>query len=502
MNKNTIITSNIHNIAILRFFEYWFISNSLIMITAIGTSLILQNKILIYTIIGIFISYVAIIFARSLWYQFINSDSKKTILKIFWLSLLIRLLAVPLLALVFTVNTGVPFESGATKDDFVYNETSITLANMWRDGEWTLPDDLRFAHGNYSGYPIFTAFIMYLTFPSFWVARIANAILGACVVVLLYKIASICFTKRKFALLTGLIALTSPILIYYSATQHKDTLLLFLALLAILELIKILNNYCKIKSLFIIFFCLTTLLYVRSALAVIIIIVALIAFMRKFNFSSFLFKTTIPKNWIRGFLSLIIILISFLIIWQIIGNISSISSPTDYYESRFTGARLKGHERSYIGGSSYAKYLEYPLYAVGTPFIPTSLVVELPLDTVGDAVFRPTYYHIGYTLAIMALTPFLVMGILTWFNDRKMWTLHFIPIGIYLLYKLILANSYTILSGRLSLPAIVMSYLIIPLSIMSLKQNRKTLIFILIIFIQIFVFFIFNYIRLDIRGLI
>ncbi|GAG54640.1 unnamed protein product, partial [marine sediment metagenome] len=43
---------------------YWFISNSLIMITAIGISLILQKKILIYTIIGIFISYATIIFAR------------------------------------------------------------------------------------------------------------------------------------------------------------------------------------------------------------------------------------------------------------------------------------------------------------------------------------------------------------------------------------------------------------------------------------------------------
>ncbi|GAG54637.1 unnamed protein product [marine sediment metagenome] len=191
-----------------------------------------------------------------------------------------------------------------------------------------------------------------------------------------------------------------------------------------------------------------------------------------------------------------------MIIWHIIGNISSISSPINYYESRFTGARLKGHERSYIGGSSYAKYLEYPLYAIGAPFIPTSLVVELPLDTVGgEAVFRPAYYHIGYILTIMALTPFLVVGILAWFNNRKMWTLHFIPIGIYFLYKLILANSFYILSDRLSLPAIVMSYLIIPLSIRPIVKNRKVLIFILSIFIQILVFFIFNYVRLDIRGL-
>jgi len=482
-----------------RFFRYWLFSNTIISVAAVAIGLILKGTVLIYTASGISVSYVSILFARRLWYRFKDSNPLRVTAHLFWIALFIRMMAVPLLAWIFNHHTGVPFESGPLKDDFTYNETSISLAKLWLDGHWELPYYIRRARGNYSGYPIFVALLMYITYPSFWVARIANAFLGAGVVALLHRIAIICFPQRGMSLLVGVIAVTSPVLIYYSATQHKDMLLCFLGLGAILSLMHVLRGSYRLRHLIIIPSCLVPLLFIRTAYAAIIVSSAFLALVKMPKGKAFLLRGSLRLSWIRGLLGFGCICIAFIFTWNYLGSIErAISTPARYFESRFMGAQI-AHTRSMVSTSSYAKYLSYPLYAIGSSFVPTATMVELPLDTVGGALFRPEYYNTGNTLVIMSLAPFLVVGLLMFISQRNIFLLHVFPFFIFFLYKMVLANSYMILSARHSLPAILMSFLIIPLAALPLIRHRYLMLFCLSLLCQIIVLFVFNYVRVQVR---
>ncbi len=482
-----------------RFFRYWLFSNTIISVAAVVTGLILQGTILIYTISGILISYVSILLARRLWYRLKDLNPSRINAHLFWIALFIRMGAVLLLAWVFTHHTGVPFESGLINDDFDYNETSISLAKLWSAGHWELPYYIYLSRGGYSGYPIFVAILMYLTYPTFWVARIANAFLGAGVVALLHRIALICYPQRWLSLLVGVIAVTSPAFIYYSATQHKDMLLCFLGLGAILSLMHILRGSYRLRHLTIIPSCLVALLFIRAAYAAIIISAAFLALIGMPKGKAFLLRGSLRLSWMRGLLGFCCICIAFIFTWNSLGSIErGISTPTRYFESRFMGAQI-ANTRSMVSTSSYAKYLSYPVYAIGSTFVPTATVVEIPLDTVGAALFRAEYYTIANELVIMSLAPFLILGLLMFISQRNIFLLHIFPFFIFFLYKMVLANSYMILSARHNLPAILISFLIIPLAALPLSRHRYLMLFCLSLLCQIIVMFVFNYVRVQVR---
>jgi len=480
-----------------KFFRYWLVSGTIISFAAVATGFLLQGVVLIYTIIGIFITYVSIFLTRKLWYGLKDLSPSKVAVRLFWIALLIRLIAVPLLAWIFVIHTGVPFESGPLKDDFVYNEVSKAMAELWRSGDWRLPSDMPFVRGNYSGWPIFAALIMFITYPTFWVARIANAILGAGVVVFLYRISLKCFANRSMSSLVGAIALTSPVLIYYSATQHKDMLLLFLGTFAILCILNVLRGSYGLSDLIAIVICLTVVLFVRSGYAALILFCSGLVLLATFSWKLLLLRR-VKRKWMHATIVLTLLVMVFFSLWNFLSEGNAVSSLRAYYKSHVANVSIVSG-RSIIGKTSYAEYLGYPLYAAGSLFVPVATVVELPLDTVGGALFRPAYYTIGNGLGIMSLAPFCVVGLITFLLQRKKWKLLLLPVFILVGYKLILANSYQILADRQSLPAIIMSFLIVPLSIFLVIQKRKTGWFWLFVAIQVVALVLFNYIRVEVR---
>lgn len=498
MNQQTSTRNEISDDGIQMFFRIWLFASAVIAFAAIFSSLAIQQVVMIYTVVGILISFASIFITSSLWHGIKELSPPRAAIRIFWTALLLRLIAVPLLAWVFTVHTGVPFESGPFKDDYVYNETSIDVAQLWLAGEWDLPYYLHFVRGHYSGYPLFIAFLMYLTYPSFWVARITNALLGAGVAVLLYKVSLRCFNQRNITSLVGSLAIASPLLIYYSATNYKDMLLCFLGLLTIRGLMDLLiKGYLSLKNFVVVLPSMFLLLFIRTAYPITILLAFLLTILTllKMNIAV---KNKFKKTKLLPVVLLFAILItSYLFIWRLGSQYMHISNIDAYIETRMAGAR-SFTERSMVSKSSFVKYLGTPLYAMGSVFVPLPTLVDLPLDTVGDALFRPAYYVVGNILTNMSLSSLFILGLMAFYSKRRQLWIIQLPFWIFILYKMVLANSHMILGDRFNIPAILMSYIIIPLSVSSLSKGRRNL-FLLFLLIQIIAMFLFNYVRVQSR---
>ena len=116
------------------------------------------------------------------------------------------------------------------KDDYAYLRTGIHISNLWQDRIW--PNYVARAGGGHYGYGIYNGIHFYLLGDSMLYPKLTNCFLGIMVAMLGYYIASSIFDGNVAKLSLFLIAF-DPNLIFWSATNLKDTLMMFLITSAI-----------------------------------------------------------------------------------------------------------------------------------------------------------------------------------------------------------------------------------------------------------------------------
>lgn len=407
-------------------------------------------------------------------------SERQFVRSIFLWSLFIRVLSVFIMGKILIAYNGMPFISD--KDDYIYQLASIEILERWKVSGIGFYDDIRFSADTYSGFPNFSAALMYLFGTSFWVPRLGNAFLSSLTVVLGYKISKkyASFESSRFL---GVLLCLLPFTIIFSSLQLKDTLLLFFTTLALYASSNIIENKSIGKSIVLLVIAFVGISFGRPA--AIVPIVGGLVFM--------LIENTIFRNSRHGVLKILVfcIVLFFLMkAYQYLGSLG-FESIDEYFETR-TRAMTENtlqDTNSKIRNFSIAEYLGAPLYIIGGFFLPPALLVDL-----GEGIIN---YPVWGVLQHFAFLPFLIPAMYFCFVKRRECPIPFFLFVVYILFRIGQANSlFTVFSPRQSLSTVFLMYLMLPMY-RPVKQGWQTA----IIIISIVVIAAYNLVRLYSHGL-
>lgn len=131
-----------------------------------------------------------------------------------------------------TIN-GMPFLFAQSGDDHFYHSTAVEIGAAWNQGRaFRFPDLYGLSGAYYQVFPFINALLYHTIGASPLTMRLLNLVVGTISCLLVYLIA-----KRIFDAPTARVAaalmVVSPDLLFWGATQYKDTLLVFLILVAL-----------------------------------------------------------------------------------------------------------------------------------------------------------------------------------------------------------------------------------------------------------------------------
>lgn len=152
--------------------------------------------------------------------------------KLFWMAFFLRAFWVVISYILYQHWTGTAFSIDAA-DELFYNDVAQYAANMMRDGNWRIYNNIsEYSGAQFSdmGYPIYLTLIYWLFGNSIVVARLIKSLLGAWTAVLIYKLASRNFGEHA-GRMTAIMCMLMPNLIYYCSFQLKEVEMVFLFIL-------------------------------------------------------------------------------------------------------------------------------------------------------------------------------------------------------------------------------------------------------------------------------
>lgn len=412
--------------------------------------------------------------------------SSRFILRIFYVSLIIRVLSVFVLYNVLDYFIGYPFLT--LKDDYVYSDASMAIANVWKTGGIRWVNYLDFATGYYSGYPNISAlFIYFFDGDAVITPRIGNALFSALNVIIFYKIVKLYTTETK-ARVVGVLLMLSPLLVTYSSLQFKDTILLCFTSIVIFNLSLILRFKYTLLRVFTILFFSVLIIFFRPVNLVPIYLAFFIVILH---------KSSIDYRYIYGiknYLFITLIIGLFVLSWKYLHSIGLISSLDDYYNTRLTGLE-KEISNTNVGAATtkFAKYAGAPLFIMVGLFLPPTLIVSLPDAETINYSFLGMIVH-------FSLLPLLLIAIYNSIKFRKKYVIPFFLFLSIIFFKVGQANSIiSIFDPRQSLGAISFMYLLLPMYFEERQSKFKNNFILLFSFLVIISF---AFIRLKSRGLI
>lgn len=408
---------------------------------------------------------------------------KTFVYKIFIISLIVRVLGVFIFADILLSLNGYPFLS--MKDDYNYQQASLEIVNRWRSSGIGFYSDVWFSTGFYSGFPNFSAFLMYVFGDSIYIPRLGNAFFSSLTSVLAYQIVS-SFTTTKRARLIAVIFVFSPLLFSFSSLQLKDTVLLYLTLAVVKRLIFIIKNKSSLKNLLLLGSYLLIIVFFRAATIIPLFISFLIIL--------FIKSKKQKKVSLYNILSLSVIVLTLIYGWKFLTELNGVDSLELYVTSRYDKMQNQSFENSEIGGrSSVIKFLGAPVYLLFSFFLPPALLVNIPnMETINYTLFGLIFHY--------SLIPFLVVAVVNTFKERKKNIIPFFLLILFFMFKLGQANSLlSVFNTRQSLGSIYLMYLMLPMLFVDNKfYYLKNKIFI----ISLIVMLAFTFVRLNSRGVI
>lgn len=421
-----------------------------------------------------------ILFLDYYFHKGIAKSEKHFVYSIFFWSLFIRVVAVFIMGKILIHYNGMPFISD--KDDYNYQMAAVEIMNRWKTSGFGFYYDIRFSSDSYSGFPNFSAALMYVFGTSFWIPRLGNAFLSSITVVVGYKLAKKYSTIESARFLGALLCLL-PFTIIFSSLQLKDTLLLFFTVLALYSSSNILENKKIIKSIVLLTISIIGISFGRPA-TIVPIAGGLVLMMINNLFS---------RN--PGYVVFKILVLGAVVFLLILSYnyLSSLGFEAldNYFESRSQNMRdlTIQDTNSKIKNYSIAEYLGSPLYILGGFFLPPALLIDL-----GESINYPTWGVLQH----FAFLPFLIPAMFSCFFNRKQFPIPFYLLIVYLLLRIGQASSlFTVFSPRQSLGTVFVMYLMLPM-FHSIKRGWQTTIMI----ISIIVIATYNIVRLYSHGLI
>lgn len=279
--------------------------------------------------------------------------------KLFRYSFLFRFIYVfYLYALVYVIDPlSFPFELNAA-DSWVYHNAAVVLSKTSFSDFFNVLPDLMKSRSDY-GYPIYQGIIYSIFGPYTLPVRLINCFLGSYTVVLLSRITHHIFTE-KHARIAGIIAMLFPSLLWFGAIQLKETLMLFITVLAFYQAIDLHSkNRLSLKSLIVIVLSVTFLFYFRTFHAVLVMLSIIIYF---------------SLNWVRNLsvkklVIIVTISSSVVVVMNSIGLFSDVEAQYNDKENIFT-RNLQG-EVNLLRNISFKEAAVAPLVIIGsfiTPF--------------------------------------------------------------------------------------------------------------------------------------
>jgi len=455
------------------------------MLFSLVVSLVLTGK-LSEVQISLLLLPISYYFVQLFYFQNKQVSSSLFIKKLFIYSFFIRMICVFVLSYILTNYIGIPFLTH--KDDYIYHKTACAIVDRWHTSGIGFYPHLKFSTGSYSGFPNFSALLMYVFGKSIYIPRIGNAFFSAWTCIYAYQICR-SYTNENESRLIGILFMASPLLYIFASLQLKDTMLLFLIFGSIKSISDILSDKISVKSTFRLILFILLMVFFRAAS----IIPIALSFVLSYAYFAYINKK--KRINIARFIVIAFIIVAVIYGWKFLAETKSTRSAEMYFQSRYLIMSESTIEKSSVGISklSIAKFIGPPLYILGGLFLPPALLVDLPNQETINYTFAGLLFH-------FSVLPFLIIAIFNVVKNRKTMQIPFYILLAFIFFKIGQANSLvSILDSRQSLASIFLMYLLLPAFFMNPSTNGKRNI---VIAICMVIMIAYSVVRLYSRGLI
>lgn len=400
---------------------------------------------------------------------------------VFFLSLAIRLLWLIGFYL-FTTNVwNSPWEQplGIPLDSESYFNEALWLKEMILNKD--LSPYLLFISGHWddTGYPLFLGLLNILTNDSILLSRLPNILFDSWTAVLTYRIAQRNFSERV-ARVSGVFVALMPMIVFYSGTTMKESLMLMLATWALERGDYTIRNRSFIGLCFFEFIILTaSLLLFRTALAWVLAL----SFICALVFSS---ERIISKTR-RVLIGLLIVIGGFIMGGDIMSQSEQL---TEQIEA--TGANFE-YRASRQGGNVLIKNLNKAMLAPLILTIPFPTMVAVENQSIQQ--LQNGGFYLKNVLSFFVLFSLIVL------IKRKAWSGNIMIIAYLVGYLIVLILSSFAHSGRFHHPVIPVEMIFAAAGMSFIKNKRQADYFDLFLLFEFIFIIAWNGFKLSGRGL-
>lgn len=403
--------------------------------------------------------------------------------QLFWGALSLRLIWVIGFYLFTTSIWNTPWEQpiGTSMDSMAYFDEALWLREMILNNN--IAPYLLYISSSLddAGYPVFLGLLSLLTNDNVFVTRLPNIVFDAWTVVLTYKIA-----KRNFgeavARTAGVFTMLMPMLIFYSGTTMKESLMLMLATWALERGDFTIRNRSFTGFSFLSFLLLTSsILLFRTALAWVLILSFICALL--------LSSKKIIDNSRR--LTIIIILVALGGIFMGGSLMNQSSELIEQVES--TGANFE-YRAKRQGGNVLVSNLSKAMLAPIIFTMPFPTMVEIEGQNIQQ--LQNGGFYLKNVLSFFVVFSLIVL------LKRRAWGGNVMIIAYLVGYLLVLSLSSFAHSGRFHHPALPIEMTFAALGISFIKNKRQANLFDYFLFLELLIIVFWNGFKLKGRGLL
>lgn len=403
--------------------------------------------------------------------------------KLFYLTAILRLLWVIGFYL-FTTNVWhTPWEQpiGASLDSSAYFDEALWLREMILNKDIS-PYLLYISQSlDDAGYPIFLGLLSLLTNDGILVTRLPNVLFDAWTVVLTYRIAQRNFGE-KVARLAGIFSMLMPMIIFYSGTTMKESLMLMIATWALERGDYTIRNKRFIGFCIIEFFLLTfSLLLFRKALALVLVL-------------SFICALLLSSEWIisrpRRVMILLILVIGGLFFMG--GSLMDQGSELiEQVDSEGANFEFRANRE---GGNALVRNMSKIVFAPIIFTVPFPTMVSIEGQNIQQ--LQNGGYYLKNVLSFFVIFALLVL------LKRKAWGGNVMAIAFMIGYLIALTLSSFAHSGRFHHPIIPVEMIFAALGMSFIKNKRQANFFDYFLLLEFLIIVVWNGFKLRGRGLL
>lgn len=369
--------------------------------------------------------------------------------KLFWTSLIIRLVYTVVVYFFYDFMTGQPFMFHSADEQFYWE-----VSKVWREQGWgPFWNEMRWIGFSDSGEIYFTAFLYLLFGPFILTARIAHCLVSALTCLMIYRIA-----KRHFgestARMAAIFCMLMPNLIYYCGIHLKEADMVFVTVLLV-DSVDVLLNGSKFdwKRLVAGVLAVVAMFSFRTALGIVGLLAVMVALV--------LNRGKLAARWQRvGLAVLIVAVLSATAVGdRLMREVSGLLEGGEQNQS--VGYEWRSQR---VGGNSFAKY------ASGAIFAPVIFTIPFPTMVNTEGQENQQMLH-GGNYVKNVVSGFVILAIFTLIFSGD-WRKHTLPLAMMIGYLAVIAFSNFAHSERFHQPALPFELMFAAYGISILQQKH------------------------------